>query len=446
MIDDADLDAPVVLVHQTLAEVAQTLAAADPAALVAAAVDKLEQVVKELVDSLAAALGDIASGVEAVADEAREVLERAVEGLRAFSQAASAIADAVGGTQITDAATAIAAQLQDLREQVSEVVSGVELPEPLREGVDQLVSLLETIDLDEAVRRPLEGAAAQLQVPPSVGATVREGLQAVSDAISSLVPTDLAADLDAMLADALAQLGSIDISSLTSGVADVLDDAAGTIEGVHLTELVAPASDVFAQVLSAVDRVHPRTLLAPAIDLYRQIAGAVPVPAPDAIGTRVGTVAAQAGEAAARAAIEPTLGAIGLGGGTPAPAGAQPSPPPDLRPGDVVRLVGYLPARLREALVDLGDGSRGTGPGLPGRHAHRHRGRPARDPRPAARSAGSDRPRARDGRRADRRRAARCPARAASLGRALRGRRRPRGLGGPRGDRVTGCVAARGRR
>lgn len=356
VIDDADLDAPVVFVRDTLADVAQTLAAADPAALVAAAVVKLEQVVKELVDALAAALGDIASGVEAVADEARVVLERAVEGLRAFSEAAAAIADAVGGTQISDAATAIAAQLQDLREQVSEVVSGVELPEPLREGVDQLVSLLETIDLDEAVRRPLEDAAAQLQVPPSVGATVRDGLQAVSDAISSLVPTDLVADLDAMLAGALDQLGSIDISSLTSGVTEVLDDAAGTIEGVHLTELVAPASDVFAQVLGAVDRVHPRTLLAPAIDLYQQIAGAIPVPAPDAIGTRVGTVAAQAGEAAARAAIEPTLGAIGLGGGTPTPAGTQPAPPPDLRPGDIVRLVGYLPARLREALVDLGTG------------------------------------------------------------------------------------------
>ncbi|GEK17732.1 hypothetical protein [Cellulomonas persica] len=355
-IDDADLDAPVVVVRQTLADVAQTLAAADPAALVAAAVDQLEQVVKDLVDSLAAALGDIAAGVEEIADDARAVLERAVEGLRAFSEAAAAISAAVGGTQISDAAAAVAAQLQDLREQVSEVVSGVELPEPLRESVEQLVSMLESIDLDEAVRRPLEGAAAQLQVPPTVGATVREGLQAVSDAISSLVPTDLVADLDAMLADALAQLGSIDVSSLTSGVAEVLDDAAGTIEGVHLTELVAPASAVFDQVLSAVDRVHPRTLLAPAIDLYRQIAGAVPVPAPDAIGTRVGTVTSQAGEAAARAAIEPALGAIGLGGGTATPTAAQPAPPPDLRPGDVVRLVGYLPARLREALVDLGTG------------------------------------------------------------------------------------------
>lgn len=356
VIDDADLDAPVRLVRQTLTEVSTTLAAADPAALVTAAVDRLERVVRDLVDTLATALGDIAAAVEGVADEANAVLGRAVTGLREFREAASAIAEAVGGTQIADAATAITERLHELQEQVSEVVSGVELPEPLRAGVDQLVALLDSLDLEDAVRRPLDEAASHLRVPPGVGATVRDGLQAVSDAVSSLVPTDLVADLDALLGDALHQLSSIDVSSLTSGVTQALDEAAGTLDGVRLTTLVAPASDVFAQVLAAVDRVHPRTLLAPAIDLYRQIVGAVPVPTPDAVGTRVGTVVSQAGEAAARAAVEPALGAVGLGGGAPRPPGAQPAPPPDLRPGDVVRLVGYLPARLREALVDLGAG------------------------------------------------------------------------------------------
>jgi len=366
-VDEADLDAPVVLVRQTLEQVAQTLAAADPAALVASAVDELERVVRELVDALAAALGDIAAGVEAVADEARDVLERAVVGLRAFGEATHAIADAVGGTQLSDAADAIAAQLHELREQVSDVVSSVELPEPLRVAVDQLVDVLDSIDLDDAIRRPLEAAAAELRIPEGVGQTVRDGLQAVSDAISSVVPTDLVGELDALLADALAQLQAIDVSQLTAGVTQVLDEAAGTLEGVHLAELVAPAGDVFAQVLAAVDRVHPRTLLAPAIDLYRQITGAIPVPSPDAIATRVGTVTAQAGEAAARAAIEPTLGAVGgaaggIGGGVGTAAGgggAAPTPPPDLRPGDIVRLVGYLPARLRDALADLGTGPAG---------------------------------------------------------------------------------------
>ncbi|WP_456788802.1 hypothetical protein [Cellulomonas sp. P5_C5] len=355
-IDDADLDAPVVAVRATLAQVAQTLEAADPAALVAAAVDKLEGVVRDLLDTLEGALGQITTRVNEVAGEAQEVLERAVEGLRAFSEAATAIADAVGGTQIPDAAAAVTAQLRELREEVSAVVSSVELPEPLREGVDQLVSLLESIDLDDAVRRPLEDAAAQLQVPDGVGATVRDGLQAVSDAISSLVPTDLVADLDAMLADALAELGSLDISSLTSGVTGVLDDAASALEQVHVAELVAPVSEVFDQVVGAVDRVHPRILLAPAIDLYRQITGAIPVPSPDVIGSRVGAVASQAGEAAARAAVEPTLGAVGVSGSTASPDRPQPAPPTDLRLGDIVRLVGYLPARLREALADLGDG------------------------------------------------------------------------------------------
>jgi len=362
LVDGADLDAPVTFVRETLEQVAQTLAAADPAALVASAVDELERVVRELVDTLAAALGDLAAGVEAVADEAREVLERAVEGLRAFSEATQAIADAVGGTQLSDAADAIAARLHELREQVSEVVSSVELPEPLRAAVDQLVDVLDSIDLDDAIRRPLESAAAELRVPDGVGRTVRDGLQAVSDAITSVVPTDLVGELDALLADALAQLQSIDVSQLTAGVTQVLDEAAGTLEGVHLAELVAPAGDVFAQVLAAVDRVHPRTLLAPAIDLYRQIAGAVPVPSPDALTTRVGAVTAQAGEAAARAVVEPTLGAVGVGtgaGSSTSGAAPQPAPPPDLRPGDIVRLVGYLPARLRDALVDLGTGPTG---------------------------------------------------------------------------------------
>lgn len=362
-IADADLDAPIDTVRDLLTDVSTVLAEADPAALIQDAVGELEQVISDALDQLEDALGRITQGINDVADQAESVLTAAVDGLRDFREVVDEITVAIENAGIVEAAEAIAASLGELREQVSELLSNAPVPDALREGVEQLISTLESIDLDEAIGTPLREVAAQIQIPPEVAATVRDGLEAIVEAVTALVPGDVIAELETMMADALAEIENLDLSALTGGLTDLLDDAAGVFDQVRIAELIAPAGDVFAQIVDAVDQVHPRVILRPVIDLYGQILGAIPIPEPASIAARAGSVTSQAGESVARVAAEPARRAVGTSATTPAAGSAtstaREDQPDDLRPGDIVRLIGFLPAKLREALIELGSGPTG---------------------------------------------------------------------------------------
>ena len=363
-IDDADLDAPVAAIRDQLAQLSDVLATADPAALVQAAVGELEDVLRDAMDAIEAALATVTAGIEAVAAQAEAVLGRAVAGLREFRGVVDEITAAIEDAGIMEAAAEIAATLQDLREQVSELLTSAPIPEPLRAGVEQLISMVESIDVDEAVGRPLREVAARLATADDVATTVPAGLQAVADAVAALVPTQVIAELEAAMAGFLAEIEHLDLSELTSGISDIVGGAAGVFEGVDLVALVEPVGAVHDQVLAAVDRLHPRTLLAPVIQAYADLLGNIPLPDPQTMTTRAAGVVGSAGESVARAAAEPVRQAVDPRATTPA-AGAQgggparEEPPGDLRPGDVVRLIGFLPAKLREALAALDPGPAG---------------------------------------------------------------------------------------
>ncbi len=362
-VDAADLDAPVAAFRDQLAELTRMLTAADPAALVRAAVEQLEEVLRQAIDAIERALGTITEGITAVAAHAEEVLSRAVTGLREFRGVVDEITAALEDAGIMEAAAEIAATLGDLRDQVSALLTEAPLPEPLRAAVEQLLALVDSIDVDEAVGRPLREVAARLAIPDDVAATVRDGLTAVADAVAALVPTQVIAELEAAMAGFLAEIEHLDLSRLTAGISELVGDAAAVFEDVDLVALVAPVGAVHDQVLAALDRLHPRTLLAPVIQAYGDLLGSVPLPDPQTLTTRAAAVVGSAGESVARAAAEPVRAAVDPRATTP-PAGsasvpARAEPPSDLRPGDVVRLIGFLPARLREALAGLGAGPAG---------------------------------------------------------------------------------------
>lgn len=366
-INDADLGAPVEAVRTALTEISRVVTELDPAALVQQAVEELEDLLSGALDVLETSLGTITTAINDVAADAAQILGRAVEGLQDFREVVDEITRAIEDAGIQEAADAIAAELRDLQEQVSELLGSAPIPDALRGSVDQLVSLLESIDLDAAVGEPLRDIAAQIAIPGDVATTVHDGLQALADAVVSLVPTDVIADLDEMVGDFLAEFQNLDLASLTAGITDALDQAADTLEslgGEQLGALLAPAGEAFDQVLAVVDRLHPRLVLAPVITAYADLLGQVPVPDPTTMTTRAGSVLSAAGETAARAATAPVVQAVTgrSGAGVAPPAGGDPGvqePPDDLRIGDVVRLIGFLPAKLREALQGLQAGQAG---------------------------------------------------------------------------------------
>ena len=366
-IRDADLDVVVDAARDVVRTLHELIAQADLGALVADATAEIEAAVRAALDDIEAALGTVTAEVDAVADQATAVLGRAVAGLRAFRTAVDAIELSIGEAGIATATDGIVESLTSLRETAEQLLSAAPLPEALRSTIEDLASMLESVDLDAVIGEPMRAVAAELRLPTDVEGSVTSGLQAISEVVVSIIPANLTAELEAIVSDALSAITDLDIGPLTAGVTGVLDDAASFLDGVSIAREVAPAGALFDELLAQLDRVHPRVLLAPAIDVYDELLGAVPIPDPATITSRTAEVTAVAGEAVARATTEPLRRAAG-GGATLAPArgastasAADPGPPPelpppDLRPGDIIRMIGFLPRKLREGLQALGAG------------------------------------------------------------------------------------------
>ena len=369
----AGIDAVAVEIRARVAQLTDLLASADLGQLVADATQVVEDAVGQALDQVEAALGTITTRVNEVAGQAQAVLEQAVEGLAAFRAVADEVGEALSPESIAKAAQETIDGLAALRQQAEELLTVAPLPEPLRPVIEQLTSTIEAIDLEAVIGQPLRAAAAQLRLPEEVGATVTEGLEAVAEAVSSLVPSELLAELQAELDHVLDTIGDLDLAPLTSGIAEVLDDAASFLEGLDVAGAAGPASAAFARLLELVDRAHPRRLLQPAIDAYDNLLGGLTLPDPGTLARRAAQVTAIAGEATARVAAQPLqkaappgaslaparAGTEGATGVPSAPPGGNPVPPTGLRPGDVVRMVGFLPAALRDALAALGAGPAG---------------------------------------------------------------------------------------
>lgn len=368
----ADLDRVATAIRERIAGLSDLLAGADLGELVGAATEQVEAAVRDALDQVEAALGTITGQVNALAGQAQAVLERAVGGLEAFKVIVDEVTTSLDPSAIDRATQQAVAALTALREQVETVVSAAPLPDQLRPVIDQLVGAVSSFDLEAVVGDPLRDALAQVQLPGSVGATVTAGLESVAGAVSALVPTQLVAELGAELDHVLAAVGDLDLAPLTAGLSGVIDEAASFLEGVDVVGAVAPASEAFAQVLAAVDRAHPRRLLAPAIEAYDRVLGNLPVPDGGTIARRAAQVTAVAGEATARiatqplqkaapsgASLAPARGAAVAGPGDAPPGGVAP-PPVGMRPGDIVRMVGFLPAALRDGLASLGAGPAGA--------------------------------------------------------------------------------------
>jgi hypothetical protein len=258
------------------------------------------------------------------------------------------------------------------------------LPEPLRPVVEQLVHTLEDIDFD-VVFRPVKEAVASIQIPPEVTAKVSEALQKVSDVLTHLIPSELIASLEAEINDVLDQIRSFNPGTLLDGVTRYLTEAAQFIDQLDPTAAVEQIRAPFKVVLDAVDAAHPRKLLAPVIDAYNSALGHIQIPAPDTTMQAVTGLFNKAGEGIASTALGPvgqlggaqpaaasasggsggsqSSGAGGAGAGaTPAgPPAAPPAAPPagGVRPGDIIRLFGFLPRKLHDALVTIEAGPAG---------------------------------------------------------------------------------------
>jgi hypothetical protein len=366
-INDADLDRPAREIRAMLNQIESVV---DPTIIkdkIEEALAFLQDTLGEAIDQITGALSTVTSGVNAIASSVQGILEQAAAAIAAFRTTIDQITAAVDSLGIEAAVNQVVDALAELRATAETVLGSVPLPEALRPAIEQLIGAIEDIDLDAALA-PVMSAAQELQIPDSVGATVNQGLDKVAEILKNLIPAQLIADIEAQVNDFLAQLQQFDPSSFLSGLDTYVDEAKTFLLGLDPRPAVESIRGPFQEVLDTIDRLHPARLLEPVAEAYDSLMSNIRIPSTAGMTNAVGTALNSAGqsivggltsavdEATGAAISATTTGTSSSGSG----AGAQ-TPPPELRykPGDALRMLGYLPQKLREALAALEAGPAG---------------------------------------------------------------------------------------
>jgi hypothetical protein len=375
-IQDANLDGPANTIRNTLQDVSSALDAGALTAGIQQALQKVSQTIDQALQPIIDALGAIADEVDQLADGAQDILGRVTKALEQFQQAINQVSTAIDGLGIDQAEQQMVQSLDNLRQQVQQLLSNVPLPEPLRPQVEQLTSLLEGIDFDQMLK-PVRDAVAELKVPDDVSGTVTEGLAQAKNVIENLIPQQLIDSIQSEVDDVLQTLKGFHPESLVPDVSTYLNEAADHIEQLDPRPLAEQIRGPFQAVLDAIDKVNPFTLLQPVIDVYDKAFSAIPTPNSQSIittltntvnvggsqvTTAVGASPSQGGAdgsgGASGGSTQPASGGgqpdAGSGGGQATTSGTDiPTPLSEVHLGDAIRLLGIVPAKLRDTLMAL---------------------------------------------------------------------------------------------
>ncbi|HEU4431752.1 MAG TPA: hypothetical protein VFR51_00055 [Pyrinomonadaceae bacterium] len=363
-IQNANLDGPAEAARNALTSVANTINSADLAGQVQQAMQEVNRVLSETLSNIVGPLNTIITEVNNLAAEAEAILDRLAAGLAEFQTAINSLQSAIDGLGIEQVETQIIEALQQLRQTAEDLLSNVSLPEPLRPQVEQLVQLLQGIDFN-ALMQPARDVAAQLRIPDDVSRTIEDGLQRAKEVIENLLPQQLIDSISAEVENALNVIRNFNPASLVPGVSEFLNQAADAVERLDPRHIAQEISGPFQAVLDLIDRAHPRVLLAPVIDAYNSALGHLPVPDAETTSDALLQTVDSTGTAAGRSMLAPVSQLDPQSQAEVAdPAQRTPTPtlPPnrsDIHAGDAIRLLGYLPGKLREILAGLEAGPAG---------------------------------------------------------------------------------------
>jgi hypothetical protein len=380
-IQNAHLDEPANTVRNTLDSVSHALDAGTLSADIQKALQEVTKTIDKVLQPIIDALGTVAKEVDQLASGSQAILGRVTAALEQFQQAISQVSTAINGLGIDQAEQQMVQSLDNLRQQVQKLLSNVPLPEPLRPQVEQLTSLLEGIDFDQMLK-PVRDAVGELKVPDDISSTVTAGLAQAKNVIDNLIPQQLIDSIQQEVDQVLQTLKGFHPESLLPDVSQYLNDAADHIEQLDPRPLAEQIRGPFQAVLDAIDKVDPYTLLQPAIDVYDKAFSSIPTPnSQSIITTLTNTTNVGGSQLTSAMGASPSQekgdgtgngssasGAAGSGGGAQPGSGAAqggaagsdiPTPLSDVHLGDAVRLLGVVPAKLRDTLVALDAGPLG---------------------------------------------------------------------------------------
>ncbi|MGB5156360.1 hypothetical protein [Desulfobacterium sp. N47] len=360
-IRDANLDGPVKMVKSLLESIQEKL---DPEAITAdiqAALQGVEETIGGVLDNITGFLQTIGGEINALSSQAVEYLEKAVEAISQFKSVIDFATSAIDQLGIEEAADQVQSALADLRESAEALLTVLPLPDSMKPLIDQLVSSIEDINFD-AVFEPLAKTAEKMKIPEEVEATINESLKTVSDLLTNLIPDELITSLENEINEALDTLRNFDLSSLLGGLDNLVEEAAQFVGTLDPRPAVENIRGPYQAVLDAVDYVAPARLMAPLIEAYDSLLGSIPLPSPENTVRNAAGAINEVGQQAAQAVTGPIAemvpgASVQAGSGESTPA--EPPAESEMRPGDIIRLFGYLPNKLREILNDLEEGVAG---------------------------------------------------------------------------------------
>ena len=364
-IRNARIDRFAIEARAKLASLSSTLGGAGGLpAEIRAELQRIQATIDKALDGVLDALEKIRAEVDAVAGEAQDILGRAATAVEAFQEAINEIARALDGLGIEKSAEQVVQTLETIRATAEKLLGDSPLPDSMRPLVEQLIDTLEAIDFD-VVFTPVNEALAELELPPEVAGNITAALAATRDAAANLIPAKLVAEIDAEVKSVLEVVKRFEPAKLLPDVTSYLQETAEYVRQLRLPEdLVETARGPFKFLLDGIDAANPDRLLAPVVEAYDAVLGRIEIPSPDRLASGFNGLIEKTGEAASRSVGGP---AATFTGGQPTSARGPAASAPrteagtatvdavqslgdSFRPGDIIRMFGYLPDRLRETL------------------------------------------------------------------------------------------------
>lgn len=358
----ADLDRFAEEAHEQLAALRDQIQSADLGTTVRDALQAAAAAITAAIEAIVAAVAAIGAAVEALAAQAQNLLQQAAQLLRQFRERIDDIRQAIEGLGVEEAAQAVIDEVAALREKAEQLLTELPLPEPMRPLVEQLIAELEGIDLDALIAEPVLETVNGFKLPDDVRQRVVGILEAVDEALASLIPAQLISDIEAEIAGALDTLRRFDPARILGEIDAFIDDAADRIAALDPTRAIGPIRQPFAALLDVVDRAHPQRLLKPVLDAYDEALGSLAFPDAETVIADSANLFAGAGEQAGSAVMGPVGSIAGAGDPEPTAPDQTTATLPDLggaRPGDAIRMMGFIPRKLREGWEALDDGPAG---------------------------------------------------------------------------------------
>ncbi len=361
-VENSGLDEPAKQVRELLNTIENTI---DPVALkteIEGTLNDIQSGIDAALGPVIGALGTVKTEIDSISGTAKGILEQALSAFSTFRVTTDEITVSIDKLGIDAAAQQVVNTLSDLRSVAESLFSVAPLPDSVKPLVEQLITAVEGIDLD-IVLEPVRAVAEELKIPESVGGTVNGAIQKASEILENLIPDEVISGIENEINGMLEQLNQFDPTSFLDELDSYVDETKTLLLGLDPRPIVQEIRGPYQDLLDKIDQFHPLKILEPVIETYDSLIDKIEIPSTEGVVRQTHDAISRAGETLS-APLRETISRAAGGEDTPASNSSDPQsgpispPPPDdttFKAGDIIRIIGYVPQKLKEALDSLGE-------------------------------------------------------------------------------------------